>query len=160
MTQRTVIHDTFSIARTYPADLSRVFAAFASQEAKDTWADTGDLDSYDAVQTEFDFRIGGRERFGFGYQGTSYRYDALYYDIVPGQRIIYSYEMYADDTRISVSVATIEFAETGDGSALTWTEQGAYLDGIDGPGASQLRSEGTAEMLDGLGKYLASQPVT
>jgi uncharacterized protein YndB with AHSA1/START domain len=162
MTQRTVIHDTFSIARTYPATLSRVFGAFASQEAKNIWGDTGDLESCDAngPQTEFDFRIGGRERFGFKYQDTTYRYDARYYDIVPGERIIYSYEMYADGTRISVSVATIEFAETSDGAALTWTEQGAYLDGIDGPGASQLRSEGAAEMLNGLEKYLATQPVS
>ena len=160
MTQSSVIHDTFSIARSYPATLSRVFGAFASQQAKDIWGDTGDLDSYDAAPTEFDFRIGGRERFGFKYQGTSYRYDALYYDIVPDQRIVYSYEMYADDTRISVSVATIEFAGTGDGSALTWTEQGAYLDGIDGPGAPQLRCEGVTEMLDGLEKYLASPPVS
>lgn len=160
MTQRTVLHETFSIARTYPASLPRVFGAFASQAAKNIWGDTGDLESADAdgAQTEFDFRVGGRERFGFKYQGTTYWYDALYYDIVPGQRIIYSYEMYADDTRISVSVATIEFAETGDGSALTWTEQGTYLDGIDGPDAPQLRSEGTAEMLNGLEKYLASQP--
>src|SRR5262245_47029985 len=107
MTQRSVIHDTFSIARTYPATLSRVFGAFASQEAKNIWGDTGGLESSDAdgAQTEFDFRIGGRERFGFKYEGKTYRYDALYYDIVPGERIIYSYEMYADDTRISVSVA-------------------------------------------------------
>jgi uncharacterized protein YndB with AHSA1/START domain len=162
MAQRTVMHETFSIARTYPAALSRVFGAFTSQEAKNIWGDTGDLESANAgaSQTEFDFRIGGRERFGFSYQGTTYRYDALYYDIVPHQRIIYSYEMYADDTRISVSVATIEFAQTGDGSALTWTEQGVYLDGIDGPGAAQLRSEGTAEMLDGLEKYLASEPAS
>jgi uncharacterized protein YndB with AHSA1/START domain len=162
MSQRSVIHDTFSIARTYPATLPRVFGAFASQEAKNIWGDTGDIESSepDGGLTEFDFRIGGRERFGFKYQGRSYRYDALYYEIVPDQRIIYSYEMYADDTRISVSVATIEFVETGDGAALTWTEQGAYLDGIDGPGASQLRSEGTAEMLDCLEKYLASQQVS
>ncbi|HEY2080367.1 MAG TPA: SRPBCC domain-containing protein [Streptosporangiaceae bacterium] len=161
MTQRSVIHDTFTIARTYPATSSRVFGAFASQEAKNIWGDTGNLESADgdASQSEFDFRIGGRERFGFKYEGKTYRYDAWYYDIVPDQRIVYSYEMYADDTRISVSVATIEFGETSDGAALTWTEQGAYLDGIDGPGASQLRSEGTAEMLDGLAKYLASQPV-
>jgi uncharacterized protein YndB with AHSA1/START domain len=162
MTQRSVIHDAFSIARTYPAPVPRVFGAFTSEEAKNIWGDTGDLDSSDAdgAQTEFDFRVGGRERFGFKYEGRSYWYDALYYDIVPDQRIIYSYEMYADDTRISVSVATIEFAQTNDGASLTWTEQGTYLDGIDGPGASQLRGEGTAEMLDGLGKYLASQPVT
>jgi uncharacterized protein YndB with AHSA1/START domain len=162
MTQRSVLHDTFTIARTYPATPSRVFGAFASQEAKSIWGDTGDLEPGDAgdAQTEFDFRIGGRERFGFKYQGTTYRYEALYYEIVPDERIVYSYEMYADDTRISVSVATIEFSKTDDGAALTWTEQGAFLDGFDGPDASQLRSEGTAEMLDGLEKYLASQPAS
>jgi uncharacterized protein YndB with AHSA1/START domain len=157
MTDRPVIHDTFAIERTYPAPASRVFAAFASKEAKDAWGDTGDLTEpgADAGGAEFDFRIGGHERFGFGYQGISYRYDARYYDIVPDQRIIYSYEMFADGVRISVSVATIELVATVDGTALTWTEQGAYLDGFDGAQAPQLRRDGTAEMLDGLAKFLA-----
>jgi uncharacterized protein YndB with AHSA1/START domain len=157
MTERPVIHNTFTLERTYPATASRVFAAFASKEAKDAWGDTGDLTEPgpDAGGTEFDFRTGGHERFGFGYQGVSYRYDARYYDIVPDQRIIYSYEMYADGARISVSVATIEILATADGTALTWTEQGAYVDGFDGPEAPQLRNGGIAEMLDGLAKYLA-----
>jgi len=159
MTARSVVHDTFTIERSYPATPSRVFAAFASEEAKNIWGDTGDLDSADgdAGLTEFDFRVGGRERFGFKYHDTTYRYDALYYDIVPDQRLIYSYEMYANDARISVSVATIEFVKSGDGTALTYTEQGAYLDGIDGPDASDLRKEGTTEMLDNLTGYLANQ---
>jgi len=157
MTERPVIHDTFEIERTFPASVSRVFAAFASKEAKDAWGDTGDLSEPgpDAGDSEFDFMIGGHERFGMGYQGTSYRYDALYYDIVPDQRIIYSYEMYANDARISVSVATIEFAEIAEGTTLTWTEQGAYLDGFDGDEAPRLRQGGTEEMLEGLAKYLA-----
>jgi uncharacterized protein YndB with AHSA1/START domain len=157
MTERSVLHDTFAIERTYPAPAARVFAAFASKEAKDAWGDTGDLSEpgADAGAAEFDFRIGGHERFGFGYQGISYRYDARYYDIVPGQRIVYSYEMHADGARISVSVATIEFAPAGTGTTLTWTEQGAYLDGFDGAEASSLRQGGTEEMLDGLAKYLA-----
>ena len=156
MTERSVIHNRFAIERSFPATASRVFAAFASKEAKDTWGDTGDLTEPgpDAGGTEFDFRAGGHERFGFGYQGISYRYDACFYDIVPDQRIIYSYEMYADGARISVSVAVVEFAATADGTALTWTEQGAYLDGIDGPEAPQLREGGIAEMLDGLARYL------
>jgi hypothetical protein len=37
------------------------------------------------------------------------------------------------------------------------TEQGAYLDGIDGTQAPSLRQEGTAEMLDNLPAYLAAQ---
>lgn len=160
MTDRSVIHDTFSVERTYPAAPSRVFAAFASAQAKDAWGDTGGLEPVEgeAGIEEFDFRPGGRERFGHQWQGTIYRYDALYYDIVPEQRIVYSYEMYANDARISVSVVTIEFAKSGGGTALTWTEQGAYLDGIDGPQAPTLRMEGTTEMLDGLTKYLANQP--
>ena len=157
MTQRQVIHDTFAIERTYPAAVSRVFAAFASKEAKDAWGDTGDLSEPGSAGSDaaFDFRVGGHERFGFGYQGISYSYDARYYDIVPDQRLVYSYEMYADGARISVSVATIEFVTTAGGTALTWTEQGAYLDGFDGAEAPQLRREGIAEMLDGLAKYLA-----
>jgi len=157
MTDRSVIHDTFSIERTYPAPPSRVFAAFASAQAKGAWGETGDLEpaAGEAGIEEFDFRPGGRERFGHQFHGTTYRYDAVYYDIVPDQRIVYSYEMYADDARISVSVATIEFAKSGDGTALTWTEQGAYLDGIDGLQAPVLREEGTTEMLDGLTRYLS-----
>ncbi len=158
MTAHTVIHDTFAIERTYPAPISRVFAAFASKEAKDAWADTGDMTELgsEAGGTEFDFRVGGRERFGFGYQGISYRYDARYCDIVPDHRIIYSYEMYADGVRISVSVATIELTPAVGGTTLKWTEQGSYLDGFDGADASKLRREGTAEMLEGLARHLAS----
>ena len=56
MTERPVIHDTFVIERTYPASPSRVFAAFASKEAKDAWADTGDL----TWLTSKDFRLAHR----------------------------------------------------------------------------------------------------
>jgi|HubBroStandDraft_4_1064222.scaffolds.fasta_scaffold31893_3 uncharacterized protein YndB with AHSA1/START domain len=158
MTTRSVIHDTFTIVRTYPATPSRVFAAFASEEAKNAWGDTGDLEPAEgaaAEDSEFDFRVGGRERFGHKYQGTTYLYDGRYYDIVPDQRIVYSYEMYADGARISVSVTTIEFIKSGDGTQLSFTEQGAYLDGFDGPQAPALREEGTTEMLDQLTGYLA-----
>ena len=157
MTGRCVIHDTVTLERRYPAARSRVFAAFASAEAKSTGGDTGDLEPAGgpAGAAEFDFQPGGRERFGVTMPGTTYRYDARYCDIVPGQRIICAYELYAGDARISVSAATIEFATTADGTALTWTGQGAYLDGTDGPQAPSLRRQGTTEMLDGLARYLA-----
>jgi uncharacterized protein YndB with AHSA1/START domain len=157
MTDRTVIHDTFVVERTYAASASRVFAAFASEEAKSDWGDTGDLAKAEPATgvAAFDFRIGGRERFGISHEGVTYTYDALYYDIVPDQRLVYSYEMYADGVRISVSVATIEFVQADGATTLTWTEQGAYLDGYDGDEAPRLREGGTGEMLDGLVKYLA-----
>ena len=159
MTTGSVIHDTFTLERSYPATRPRVFAAFASAEAKNVWGGTADLQEADgdAGIAEFDFRVGGRERFGFKHQGKTYRYDARYYDIVPDQRIVYSNEMHIDDARMSVSVATIEFAKAGDGTALTWTEQGAFLDGIDGPQAPSRRKEGTAIMVDDLTGFLQSR---
>jgi uncharacterized protein YndB with AHSA1/START domain len=142
VTARSVIHDTFTIERTYPATPGRVFASFASAKAKNIWGDAGGLKpaSDDDAISEFDFRPGGRERFRFSLDGTTYRCDARYYDIVPDQRIIYAYEMYANDARISVSVATIEFVKKeGDGTTLIHTEQGAYFYNTEGPGRHPLR---------------------
>ena len=157
MSGRSVIHDMFVIERSYLAIPSRVFAAFASTDAKSNWGwiDRSAVDD-GAKAPELDFRIGGRERFEFKEHGTALRYDARYYDIVPDQRIIYSYEIYADDIRLSVSVATIEFVMNGDGTALTWTEQGAFLDGFDGNEAPGLRRDGTVQLLDLLPGYLNS----
>jgi uncharacterized protein YndB with AHSA1/START domain len=108
----------------------------------------------DGSTSEMDFRVGGHERFGgLTPEGTSYSYDATYYDIVPDHRIVYSYEMYAGEERMSVSLATVQFTPDRDGTHLTYTEQGAFLDGIDKPEA---REEGTAWLLDNLAKYLAS----
>jgi uncharacterized protein YndB with AHSA1/START domain len=156
--ERSVIHGTFSIERAYPVPPAEVFAAFASAEARTAWGAADIEIPADSEPSEFDFRAGGRDRFTVEGGGSVYRYDALYYDIVLGQRIVYSYEMYRDGTRISVSLATIEFGKSGDGTAMTWTEQAAYLDGIDGADASVLRKEGTAGMLDGLATYLARHP--
>jgi uncharacterized protein YndB with AHSA1/START domain len=157
MTERSVIHDIFTIKRSYPAAPARVFAAFADPEAKARWADSPDIEAVGDTEdyTEFDFRVGGHERFGFKEpDGRTYSYDAVYYDIVPDQRIVYCYEMHADGAPDSVSLVTIEFGPDGTGAALTYTEQGAFLDGIDRP---ESREEGTTEMLDNLTGYLAAQ---
>jgi len=155
MTERSVTYTTFTIERSYPVAPARVFAAFADAEAKARWADDPELLQADDSDSEFDFRVGGRERFGFKMpDGPTYRYDALYYDIVPDQRIVYCYEMYADGARISVSVATIELARDAVGTNLTYTEQGAYLDGLDQP---EDRKQGTEQMLDNLVRELQSE---
>jgi len=154
VTDRSVNHTTFVIERRYPADPATVFGAWADPAAKEVWMDDPDFKS-DGSGYELDFQVGGHERFGgLTPDGARYSYDAVYYDIVPGNRIVYSYEMYSGDERVSVSLATVEIVPDQDGTRLTYTEQGAFLDGIDKPEA---RQEGTAWLLDNLGTYLASR---
>ena len=81
--------------------------------------------------------------------GPVYTFDAVYRDIVPEERIVYAYDMFMDGKRISVSLATIELAPHGEGTRLVFTEQASFLDGLDKP---EYREEGTADLLDLLGK--------
>ena len=151
MTARSVNHATFVIERTYPAAPGRVFAAWASLEAKNIWMDDPDYKS-DGTEGQLDFRVGGHERFGgLSPEGSTYRYDATYYDIVPDQRIVYCYEMYAGEARISVSVATVEFRGQDMSTHLVLTEQGVFLDGHD---TVAQRKEGTRSLLDSLAAIL------
>jgi hypothetical protein len=75
---------------------------------------------------------------------------------VPGERIINAYTMSRQEggavTRISASLATIEIVADGTGSKLTYTEQGAFLDGED---RVELREQGCKEQLEALGRELA-----
>lgn len=142
MTDSSVAHATFVIERNYDAPPARVFAAWADPVAKAAWFGSSELD----------FRVGGREANGGGPEGGPvYMYDALYQDIVPDKRIVYTYDMHMDGTRISVSLTTVEFAPEGAGTRLVYTEQGAFLDGLDTPEA---REQGTRGLLDTLGTTL------
>ena len=73
---------------------------------------------------------------------------------MPDQRIITSYDMRFDDKRISVSLATVELEPAGTGTRLTYTEQGAFLDGYDDAGK---REHGTRGLLDQLAAALARE---
>lgn len=56
----------------------------------------------------------------------------------------------------SIMQGTLMIKRTEDGTTLTWTEQGAYLDGFDGEDVPRLRArEAPSELLDSLAKYPA-----
>jgi uncharacterized protein YndB with AHSA1/START domain len=146
MNKRFATHDTFVIEKTYNASPERVFTAWADPAAKAKWFPKAD---------EFDFRVGGREYSQGGPKGGPvFTFDACYQEIVPNQRIVYSYTMDLDETRISVSVTTVEFKYAEAGTQLIYTEQGVFLDGHD---MVAQREHGTKVMLDKLGEYLQKE---
>lgn len=150
--RRSAQHATFVIERTYDAPPARVFAAWAEPKAKAQWF-AGTAGKWKELKRAMDFRVGGRERLRGAWTGGPVSdFEAHYHDIVQDERIVYSYSMHLDETRISVSLATIEFGPAGAGTRLVVTEQGAFLDGYDDSGK---REQGTGGLLDGLAKFLA-----
>jgi uncharacterized protein YndB with AHSA1/START domain len=152
MSNRSATHSTFVIERDYDASTARVFAAWASVDAKGQWFGPGG-----EQQHELDFREGGREHFEATVGGAVYSYDARYEDIVADERLVYTYDMRRDGVRMSVSVTTVELLADGDRTHLRYTEQGVFLDGEDTP---EQREHGTKELLDKLADALSQGAAT
>lgn len=129
-----------------------MFAAWADPAIKVRWFLGGS--GGDALPYANDFRVGGVESTG-SLPGASpaFSYEAVYRDIVENERIVTTYEMSLDKQRMSVSVATVEFSPTAEGTRLTYTELGAYFDDLDRP---EYRQRGTTDQLDRLGAEFAS----
>lgn len=146
-------HASFVIERRYDAPLSQIFRAFADPALKARWF--AGPEGWERGECEFDFRVGGRERSTGGPPGEpTHCFDAVYQDIVPNQRIVYSYDMHLGDKRISVSLTTIELGPAGTGTRLVFTEQGVFLDGYDDAAS---REQGTRWLLDKLDQALSHE---
>ena len=143
-------YDTLVIERRLPSPPARVFAAFADQTKKARWF--GCVEGWEVAEHTIDFRVGGREVWRGGPPGdTPHRNDTYYHDIVPDERIVWSYAMQVGKRRISVSLATVELSPDGSGTRMRFTEQGVYLDGHDGTAE---RERGTKDLLDNLERAL------
>jgi uncharacterized protein YndB with AHSA1/START domain len=156
MTERTVTHSTFVIDRHYPATPERVFAAFADKATKRRWCVEGE--GFTIEELEMDFRVGGRERSRFRFEGGApIVCDAIYQDIVPDERIVFAYTMTAGDKRMSSSLTTIELLPSGAGTALIFTEQGAFFDGSPASEgwSPREREHGSRGLLEQLAKEFA-----
>jgi uncharacterized protein YndB with AHSA1/START domain len=147
---RSTTHATFVIERDFKAAPAKVFDAFANPQSKAKWF--GGPEDWEKSNHKLDFRVGGKESVSGGPPGgVVHSYNAQYWDIVPNERIVSSYEMHLDKQRISVSLATMEFKPNGAGTKFVLTEQGVFLDGYDDSGE---RERGTLELLGQLETYL------
>jgi uncharacterized protein YndB with AHSA1/START domain len=148
---RSVVHATFHLKRTYDAPAARVWKALTDEAAKQKWF-TGTPGHWELLDRHIDVRVGGHERLrGRWESGVISTFDAIYYDVIPNERLIYTYEMQMGDRKISVSLATVQLTAEDGKTTIEVTEQGAFLDGYDDAGS---REQGTAYLLDALGASL------
>jgi uncharacterized protein YndB with AHSA1/START domain len=153
VSDRSTEHATFVIERTYDAAPARVWRAWTNPDEKRRWFGPRELDK---PNHELDFRVGGHERMTVQVpDGPLFSFSSRFQDIVEGVRFVHTYEMYRDERRMSVSVATVELEPTGTGTRLMLTEQGVFLDAID---TAAEREHGTRELFDALGRALADSP--
>ena len=148
---RSVVHASFDLQRTYDAPVARVWRALTDADAKQKWF-AGTPGRWQLLERHMDVRVGGTERLKGRWEGgVVSTFDATYHDVIPSERLVYSYEMHLDDKKISVSLATTQLKGEGAKTTLTVTEQGAFLDGYDDAGS---REHGTGQLLDALGASL------
>ena len=150
---RSVVHGAFHLERTYDATAEQVYRALSDEAAKGRWF--YGPEGWRLIERAMDFRVGGRERVKGGFEGgVTTTFEAIYHDIVPRERIVYTYEMHLDERKISVSLATLEIEPVRPGrTKLKVCEQGAFLDGYDDAGS---RERGTGDLLDKLGGSLGN----
>jgi uncharacterized protein YndB with AHSA1/START domain len=156
----TTTHASFVIERRYEASPQRVFAAWADPVAKRAWFVEGE--GWDIKSYELDFREGGTEKSRFRFlkgeevfgKETTFGNETIYNEIVPNERILFTYSMDRDGVRFSVSLASVELIEADKGTRLVFTEHAAFFDGADG---AKMREAGWQELLGKLDAFLKQE---
>src|SRR5687767_7004632 len=106
MPERSVVHSTFTIERRFDRPPARVFAAWADAGLKSRWFGGGTDNA--PIGIDMDFRVGGLET-DRSEPGADSGYEARYQDIVPDERIVFTYDLSLGGSLVSVSLATVEF---------------------------------------------------
>ena len=128
MTTPRVLHDTFTLERTYQAPPVRVFAAWADPHARSRWGVPNDRIELRYIASEF--RIGGRDVVRCGPVGDlRYGIETRYVDIAPPHRLVMTEVVECAGVRLSASLLTVLMHTEAAATRLRFTAQLASLDG-------------------------------
>ncbi len=126
MNDTQIFHDTLVIERVFQAAVEKLFQAFADPEARQRWG--APSPTAVLIFDEANFEIGGKDAQRCGAKDDpQFLVEAVYLDIKPNERIIYSERVSMAGTTLSAALHTLEFGKTNQGSVLKATIQVAAL---------------------------------
>lgn len=133
--------DTLVIERTFSAPIEKVWNAHASLETKQKWFKGPP--EWKQTERTLDFHIHGKETMKGILNGKDSSYTAVYFEIVPNERLVYAFDVVWEGEIFSVSLVTTEFESVPEGTKMTFAEQLTYLDNPDPVTAHENRKMGT-----------------
>lgn len=128
------LHGSFAVERDLAASPDRVFAAYADISVRERWfrIPGSAADAHHSL----DFRVGGSEESRgvftpLGDAGPAERisYRSVFWDLAPGARLVFGYELALNEVRRWVSLVTVELSPlaAGAGTRLRHCEQYVFL---------------------------------
>lgn len=138
VTEASVRHDAFTLARRFEAGVAAVSSLFADEA---TWRRWFRMPGSSATYAH-DFRVGGVDLATAEFRMPDGRIERLEnratYLAIDEHRIVFSYVAVVDAVPRWSSLVTVELHPDGDGTELRWTEQVALLHASDGTGDQDL----------------------
>jgi uncharacterized protein YndB with AHSA1/START domain len=107
------------------------------------------------IYDQTEFRAGGRDLFRCGPKNDpKFRGETFYHLIVPNRRVVSSETLDVDGQRLAVSLNTLDFEPTGEGTNLKVTVQMVSLVGA---GMIEGYESGNQSALENLGRHPSGQ---
>jgi uncharacterized protein YndB with AHSA1/START domain len=108
---------SLTLKRRFAAPPEKVYAAWTDPQKLARWFGPA-LIVQDSVKAEIDLRVGGRYRIGFDAKGTYNQVGGIYREVVPNQRLVFTWAWHSTPER--ESLVTISIKPEGDGTLLTF----------------------------------------
>jgi uncharacterized protein YndB with AHSA1/START domain len=148
MATATTVKPSLTVKRHFNAPPAKVFAAWTDPEKVKRWMGPGEIKT---VRAENDLHVGGRYYIGMlTPTGEAHDVSGVYREIVPNQKLVYSWAWKSTPER--ESLVTVTFKEEGGGTLLTLTHEQFFDEA-----ARDSHEGGWSGAFVKLEKYLAAQ---
>jgi uncharacterized protein YndB with AHSA1/START domain len=139
---------SLTLTRRFGAAPEKVYAAWADPQKLAQWFGPGAVEE-GSVKADIDLRVGGRYRISFNANGTYNEVGGVYREVVPNERLVFSWAWHSTPER--ESLVTVSIKREGGGTLLTFLHE-QFADAT----ARDNHERGWTELLGKLESYLES----